>query len=246
MGEPKLDESLSVSESKISVYKDQKEDLLDVAKSDSVSTSNEIKEVSLSNSSFTGSVDSVGSDGSSRAGSPELSRADSSQTILFMGDNVIVNNGSLLNKRNKQLRIKFDEETTHTFEYPSEEAMLAEPDSPEPQALVTPSPHHVEPDDEAPASNPTPASQLSARTQPLPSPIQPIKTTPSDPTSVMTEAGASPTQAKSGLMQAERQPCTTGIMNTNLIYQRKSKLNVRVLACGLLAGSSGECSCECD
>lgn len=54
------------------------------------------------------------------------------QNIIFQGDNVIVGNGSLLNKRNKQLKIKFDEDSTLTFEYPSEEALLAEPESPVP------------------------------------------------------------------------------------------------------------------
>lgn len=51
-------------------------------------------------------------------------------TCLFLGDNVIVNNGSLLIRRNKQLRLKFDENCVSTFEYPSEEVMLAEPESP--------------------------------------------------------------------------------------------------------------------
>jgi len=49
---------------------------------------------------------------------------------------VIIGSGSLLNKRNKQLKIKFDENTTLTFEYPSEEALLAEPDSPAPESPV--------------------------------------------------------------------------------------------------------------
>jgi hypothetical protein len=40
----------------------------------------------------------------------------------FEGDNVIVGSGSLLVRRNKQLRIKFDESTTATFEYPPEES----------------------------------------------------------------------------------------------------------------------------
>lgn len=47
-----------------------------------------------------------------------------------MGDNVIVGKGSLLITRNKQLSIKFDDSSTLTFEYPSEEALLAEPDTP--------------------------------------------------------------------------------------------------------------------
>lgn len=70
------------------------------------------------------------------ADSPLLSpRSDLNQSVCaFEGDNVIVGNGSLLNKRNKQLKIKFDETCTLTFEYPSEEAMLAEPDTPEPAA----------------------------------------------------------------------------------------------------------------
>lgn len=56
--------------------------------------------------------------------------------VVFSGSHVIVGNGSLLNRRNKQLRIKFDENNpTTTFEYPSEEAMLAEPDSPPRQSL---------------------------------------------------------------------------------------------------------------
>ena len=42
----------------------------------------------------------------------------------FLGDNVIVGAGSLLVKRNKQLRISFDEAATATFEYPSEEVLL--------------------------------------------------------------------------------------------------------------------------
>lgn len=40
--------------------------------------------------------------------------------VLFKGDNVIIGSGSLLIKRNKQLKIKFDEANTLTFEYPSE------------------------------------------------------------------------------------------------------------------------------
>lgn len=49
--------------------------------------------------------------------------------VVFKGDNVIVGNGSLLNKRNKQLKIKFDEADPQTYEYPSEVALLAEPES---------------------------------------------------------------------------------------------------------------------
>lgn len=52
------------------------------------------------------------------------------EPVIFEGDNVIIGNGSLLIKRNKQLKIKFDENSTLTYEYPSEEAMLAEPESP--------------------------------------------------------------------------------------------------------------------
>ncbi|CAA3004809.1 Hypothetical predicted protein [Olea europaea subsp. europaea] len=40
--------------------------------------------------------------------------------LPFEGDNVIIGSGSLLVRRNKQLRIKFDETRTATFEYPSE------------------------------------------------------------------------------------------------------------------------------
>lgn len=48
--------------------------------------------------------------------------------VMFEGDNVIVGKGSLLNKRNKQLKIKFDEADPETFEYPSEGFLLAEPE----------------------------------------------------------------------------------------------------------------------
>lgn len=50
---------------------------------------------------------------------------------------MIVGNGSLLIKRNKRLRIKFDDHNlTLTFEYPSEETLLAEPESPQPMNEV--------------------------------------------------------------------------------------------------------------
>lgn len=65
------------------------------------------------------------------------------QNVIFQGDNVIVGNGSLLNRRNKQLKIKFDEDSTLTFEYPSEEALLAEPESPIPDEQQQH--HHVQP-----------------------------------------------------------------------------------------------------
>lgn len=68
--------------------------------------------------------------------SPQSPRSGSCNSIVFEGDNVIIGSGSLLNKRNKQLKIKFDENTTLTFEYPSEEALLAEPDSPAPESPV--------------------------------------------------------------------------------------------------------------
>ncbi|KAG9511126.1 Elongator complex protein 2 [Fragariocoptes setiger] len=44
--------------------------------------------------------------------------------FIFEGDNVIVGNGSLLVRRNKQLKLKFDDANTSTFEYPSEACML--------------------------------------------------------------------------------------------------------------------------
>lgn len=51
------------------------------------------------------------------------------EVTVFKGDNVIVGNGSLLNRRNKQLKIKFDESNPTTYEYPSEGFLLAEPES---------------------------------------------------------------------------------------------------------------------
>lgn len=50
---------------------------------------------------------------------------DAPPILLFQGDNVIVGNGSLLTRRNKQLRIQFNESSTLTYEYPSEESLIA-------------------------------------------------------------------------------------------------------------------------
>lgn len=69
------------------------------------------------------------------SGSSDVSRSSlngschSLASVVFMGDNVIVGNGSLLNRRNKQLKISFDENSAYTYEYPSEEVMMSS-DSP--------------------------------------------------------------------------------------------------------------------
>lgn len=49
----------------------------------------------------------------------------SSCCVQFENDNVIVNNGSLLVRRNKQLKLSFHQTIEAVFEYPSESSMLA-------------------------------------------------------------------------------------------------------------------------
>lgn len=190
---------------------------------------------SLNNS--TSSLDGAGSEGSSRAGSPaNLSRTNSTDTVLFLGDNVIVNNGSLLNRRNKQLRIKFDEDTTHTFEYPSEEAMLADPESPVPQVPVvplrstrTPTPDESADEDRSSASTTPP---LPARAPVVAAAVQSTQ----DLDHELEEDRRNQTTIQLGKRPAET-------IGTTLIYQRKSKF--RNLACGFFASStSSESSCE--
>lgn len=51
--------------------------------------------------------------------SPELT-----PTLIFLGENEIIGNGSLLKMRNKKLRIHFnDNSLTSTYEYPSESSL---------------------------------------------------------------------------------------------------------------------------
>lgn len=195
-------------------------------------------QVSPSLNSSNSSLDCAGSEGSSRAGSPnDLSRASSSDTVMFLGDNVIVNNGSMLIRRNKQLRIKFDEESTHTFEYPSEGAMLADLDSPTPQQLEaqrTPSPEPNVPQvsksqGEGAAVPPPPAR--------APVLISATHLQPGD----SNDSGLAETPVSQSATLLGKRPAD--IMGTNLIYQRKSKF--RNLACGFFNSStSSESSCE--
>lgn len=50
---------------------------------------------------------------------------DTAPILMFEGDNVIIGTGSLLTRRNKHLRIQFNESSTLTYEYPSEESLIA-------------------------------------------------------------------------------------------------------------------------
>lgn len=54
--------------------------------------------------------------------------------ICFEGENIKIGRGSLLNTRNKKLRIQFNDTATSTFEYPSEASLLE--DSPSPNSPI--------------------------------------------------------------------------------------------------------------
>uniref|UniRef100_T1K730 Uncharacterized protein n=1 Tax=Tetranychus urticae TaxID=32264 RepID=T1K730_TETUR len=47
--------------------------------------------------------------------------------IIFKGENVVIDGGSLLVKRNKKLTLTFNDKATSTFEYPSEASFIDEP-----------------------------------------------------------------------------------------------------------------------
>lgn len=90
------------------------------------------------------------------SGSP----SDLSPTLVFLGGNEIVGNGSLLKVRNKKLRIHFnDASISSTYEYPSESCLLShyeEQDADRSQEPVTrkqvsPSHPHNREEDASPA-----------------------------------------------------------------------------------------------